>query len=91
MLGIQINNFQANKLCIFYSPAMSPDLNPIEWLWSDLKRYVRKRFCSTEEEIVMVINEFQQQITPEYCQNFIDKLQTVIKNVIKKNGSWSNY
>ena len=32
------------------SPPKSPDLNPIEWVWADLKRFVRKKFCTNEKD-----------------------------------------
>ena len=32
-------------------PAQSPDLNPIENLWSELDRRVDKRECTGEEEL----------------------------------------
>ncbi|CAF0867801.1 unnamed protein product [Brachionus calyciflorus] len=33
------------------TPAYPPDLNPIEDLWSDMKDFVRKKLCKTNEEI----------------------------------------
>lgn len=43
------------------SPPNSPDLNPIEWVWSDLKNYVRSKVCKTESELVNAIFEFQKK------------------------------
>ena len=59
------------------SPAQSPDLNPIEWVWSDLKQYVRKQYCSNQEELITAIHRFQQKLTPGYCQKYIKKLKEV--------------
>jgi len=73
------------------SPPYSPDLNPIEWMWADLKRYVRRRRCSTEDELVEAINGFQRQLTPKKCQKLINKLREVIRTVILKKVGWSNY
>lgn len=56
---------------------MSPDLNPIEWVWSDLKQYVRKRFCTNNAEVVNAIHSFQQQLTAHTCQKYINKLKEV--------------
>jgi transposase len=66
------------------SPPSSPDLNPIELVWHDLKQHVRKCRCTTEKEIIQACQEFQNKMTPEYCQKYINKLKEVIHIVIKK-------
>ena len=73
------------------SPPRSPDLNPIELVWHDLKQHVRKCRCTSEIEIIQACQEFQNKMTPEYCQKYINKLKEVIQIVIKKKGEWSNY
>ena len=91
-----------NKLHILYfknllnvkqikSPPSSPDLNPIEWVWHDLKQFVRKCRCTSEKEIIQACLEFQNKISAEYCQKYINKLREVVQIVIKKKGEWSNY
>ena len=55
------------------SPPKSPDLNPIEWVWSDLKR-----FCSCEEDLIKAVEDFWNQMTPQYCGNFINHLKKVV-------------
>ena len=30
-------------------------------------------------------------MSPEYCQNYINKLKEIVQIVIKKKGEWSNY
>ena len=91
-----------NKLLILYfknllnvkqikSPPSSPDLNPIEWVWHDLKQFVRKCRCTSEKEIIQACLEFQNKISAEYCQKYINKLREVVQIVIKKKGEQSNY
>ena len=90
-----------NKLLILYfknllnvkqikSPPSSPDLNLIEWVWHDLKQFVRKCRCTSEKEIIQACLEFQNKISAEYCQKYINKLREV-QIVIKKKGEQSNY
>ena len=69
------------------SPPSSPDLNPIEWVWADLKRHVRKRRCKTVQDLMSACKEFQNKMTPQYCQNYIKNF----KHVISKIGEWSNF
>ena len=65
-------------LCQAKSPAKSPDLNPIEWVWSDLKRFIRKYYCKTVEDVLNAVNEFHSTITPDYCRRYIDRLKKEI-------------
>ena len=73
------------------APAQSPDLNPIEMLWHSMFEHIRKKFCKTPFEVDMAVLEFQKKITPEICQNYINKLKEIIPVIIKKKGGWSNY
>ena len=36
-----------------------------EWVWADLKRFVRKRLCSTEAELIRAIHYLQAQLNPQ--------------------------
>jgi transposase len=71
------NALENLKIRWIKSPPKSPDLNPIEWVWADLKRHVRKKFCSSQEEVIMAVKEFWLQMTPMYCGNFINHLKKV--------------
>lgn len=73
------------------APAKSPDLNIIELLWHSMKEFIRKKFCKTVLEVQIAIIEFSETITPEICQNYINKLPEIIQKVIEKKGGWSNY
>jgi transposase len=59
------------------SPAKSPDLNPIEWMFADLKRYVRSKMCKTIEELKAAILEYRRTLTAEKCAKFINHLKRV--------------
>lgn len=68
------------------APPNSPDLNPIEWLWQDVKRYISLKRCTTEEEVTIAILEYRDNLTPDKCQNYINKLKKVIS--LNKNKSF---
>jgi len=73
------------------APAKSPDLNIIEMLWHSMLEFIRNKFCKTAFDVQMAIIEFSDKITPEVCQNYINKLPEIIKKIIEKKGGWSNY
>jgi len=69
-------------LCIFLnkklkSPALSPDLNPIEMVWNEMKQFVKRKNCKTQNEFEQAVFEFQSKLTPEKCKKYIDRLKNV--------------
>jgi hypothetical protein len=46
-------------------------------VWSDLKRFVRKRLCRNATELTRATHDFQEQLTPQYCGKFINHLKKV--------------
>jgi transposase len=48
---------------LWYLPPYSPDLNPIEKMWSKIKAILRKLKARTEEELIAVIANALEQIT----------------------------
>ena len=55
------------------------------------KKFIRKKFCKTAEDVVYALNEWHDSVTPEMCQKIINSLKTVIPIVIKNKGGWSNH
>ena len=57
-----------SKILLMYLPPYSPDLNPIEMLWSKVKAFLRKVKKRTVEALTAAIEQAMQQITPEDCK-----------------------
>jgi transposase len=55
---------------LFFLPKYSPDLNPIEQLFSKLKHWLRKAAKRTEEAVCDAIGQILDAVTPSECQNY---------------------
>ena len=55
---------------LFYLPAYSPDLNPIEKAFSKLKTLLRKENARTLQPVEKCIAALLKRITPEECVNY---------------------
>ena len=75
------------------TPPESPDLNPIELVWHELKYFLRKTWKpKTKEELTEGILTFwSERMTIEKCNRYIDHLNKVIPKVIEKEGRASGY
>lgn len=75
-------------------PAQSPDLNPIENMWSLLKRRLNdfdsapKGMEDLNERVTKV---WYEQMKPEDCQKVIDSMPKRIEACIKAKGRWTKY
>ena len=60
------------------APPHSPDLNPIELMWSHMKTFLCKKFCETVDDVDKAIGEYAKTLTVEKCTNFINNLNQVL-------------
>jgi transposase len=56
---------------VYYLPPYSPDLNPIEKMFSKLKTLLRTSAERTTEALWNRIGTLLDQFTPSECQNYI--------------------
>ncbi len=56
---------------LFFLPQYSPDLNPIEEMFSKLKRLLRKANERTVDATTQRIGNLLEQFSPEECANYI--------------------
>ena len=77
------------KINWWKTPAESPDLNPIEMMWHELKHHLRRCVKPTNKEtLVAGISEFwETKVTPEKCSKYIDHIQTVLPLVLEYNAT----
>ena len=78
-----------NNVNWWETPPESPDLNPIELLWHELKWYIRKHVKpKTKEELVTGIRQFwTTRVTAEKCRRYINHVRTrVVPRVVELQG-----
>ena len=65
------------------TPPESPDMNPIENLWHELKEFIRREVKPhTKEELIRGINLFWGTVNVEKCTRYIHHLRKVFPRVI---------
>ena len=75
-----------------HGPPESPNLNPIENLWHELKEFIRWEVKpKTKDELVSGILRFWATVDFVKCQKYIQHLDKVIPKVIKLNGDATGY
>ena len=81
------NYMTANNINWWKWPSESPDINPIEMVWSDLKRVVAKQNPTTLDQLEMYCQQYWDTVmTPEKCTSYIDHLYKVVPLVVTVAG-----
>ena len=72
-------------------PSQSPDLNPIENLWRELKVRVAKRQPRTLNDLEKICEEEWDKIPPEICANLVANYKKGLTSVIANKGFATKY
>lgn len=72
-------------------PANSPDLNPIENVWGEIKRKLRFLRPSSSEELQECVEKIWNNLDQQYLVNLIESMPKRVALVIKKNGDSTKY
>ena len=70
---------------------MSPDLNPIENLWSIIKAKVYELNPQTKEELIEYIFAVWSSISEEVINHLIDSMEERMKEVIRNFGGPTSF
>uniref|UniRef100_A0A803JRB0 N-acetylgalactosaminidase, alpha- n=1 Tax=Xenopus tropicalis TaxID=8364 RepID=A0A803JRB0_XENTR len=80
-----------NKMKTLEWPSQSPDLNPIEMLWHDLKKAVHARKPSNKAELQQFCKDEWAKIPPERCKGHVASYRKRLIAVIAAKGGPTSY
>jgi len=80
--------FEENEVDTIAWPAQSPDLNPIENLWGDLKRRIMRKDkdISSKERLWEAIQEEWEATDVSFLKSLVRSMPNRLKRVIKEKG-----
>src|SRR5690348_1354062 len=73
-------------------PAQSPDLNPIENIWQQLKTAVEKRGPKNKEQLLIVLQEEWEKLRDKKSlRTLVKSMRRRVRAVIEANGMPTKY
>ncbi|KAG2459621.1 TCB1 transposase, partial [Polypterus senegalus] len=82
---------QDNSVNVLEWPSQSPDLNPIEHLWKDLKMAVHRRFPSNLMELERCCKEEWAKLAKDRCTQLVASYPKRLETVIAAKGASTKY
>lgn len=83
--------FDSNGVTVMEWPSQSPDLNPIEHLWSEVKRALPKEKPTNREQLWQQIQAAWNGIPKSVCEGLVLSMNRRCEEVIKNNGQATRY
>ena len=71
-------------------PSFSPDLNPIEHIWDEVERKMRKK-PKNEFELKQVLLKVWYNIGNDVTKKLVDSVRNRLHEVIRMNGYLTRY
>ena len=80
-----------SKVKVLEWPLQSPDLNPIENLWAELKKRVRARRPTNLTQLHQLCQEEWDKIHPNYCRKLVEGYPKRLTQVKQFKGNATKY
>ncbi len=80
-----------NSVTVLEWPSQSPNLNPIEHLWRDLKMAVHQRLPSNLTELERICKEEWQRIPKSRCEKLVASFPKRLMAVLNQKGASTKY
>lgn len=83
--------FIANHVTITPWPSQSPDLNPIENLWSIIDQKLKYRRCNSEDELFQCLQTAWNALPVDLLERLVDSMPHRCQAVIDSKGYATKY
>ena len=85
--------FNNNNINVLEWPAQSPDLNPIEHIWREVKNQLRKipKKFTSKENLWDILQDIWNNIDQERCIELIETMPERINDIIRAKGGYTKW
>lgn len=83
--------FENNSINLLKWPAQSPDLNPIENLWSFMKHELKKNNIKSKKDLANKVKQIWENIPNEYIKSLYKSIPKRIEEVLRAKGGHTRY
>jgi len=83
--------FTENEVNVMSWPSQSPDLNPIEHLWGELKRRIGTKTFRNAEELWQYVQKTWYEFPVPTCRKLIASMPKRIAKVLQNKGGYTGY
>ena len=80
-----------NNVTTMEWPAMSPDANPIENIWSYIKMKLKGKPVYTVKQLTFQIKKIWRSLPNEYAENLVESMEKRCEAIISNGGDWTKY
>ena len=89
--GIVTNWLNSNGIQRLKWPPFSPDLNPIEHLWDEIERRMKKEQPKNEKDLKECLTRVWKDIQIMLLKNLVDSVPNRLNEVIRMKGYPTKY